>query len=227
MPTIRLGMGLQELGRHQPDAKPEQPSPIPAESPGAGCSRPAGLAPAAPGGGVDAGPRRPGQGQGPPQAVLQERHAPLTRPAGNGVGSAGRPRQRPLRVRGQGPGRGVGTADEAVPCPHSSGPTGLIGTCPVLFGARGPCRNPSGPRPRTQQVVPAPVSRARETMAWDGKMATWLTLSLRSTWPASPRAGAIPGRGGGWTERTCRPTWSGSTRVIASSRTATTRSRCW
>src|SRR5215218_7413279 len=29
MPTIRLGMGLQELGRRQSDAKPEQPSPIP------------------------------------------------------------------------------------------------------------------------------------------------------------------------------------------------------
>jgi hypothetical protein len=28
MPTIRLGMGLQELGRHQPDAKTEQPSPV-------------------------------------------------------------------------------------------------------------------------------------------------------------------------------------------------------
>jgi hypothetical protein len=50
-----------------------------------GCSRPAGLASAAPGGGVDAGPRRPGQGQGPPPAVPQGRHAPLTRPAG-GVG---------------------------------------------------------------------------------------------------------------------------------------------
>jgi hypothetical protein len=42
-------------------------------------------------------------------------------------------------------------------------------------------------------------------MAWDGKMAACLTLSLRSTWPASPRAGAIQGRGGGWTGRTCRP----------------------
>src|SRR5215213_8199403 len=31
---------------------------------GWGCSRPAGLTPAAPGGGVDAGPRRPGPGQG-------------------------------------------------------------------------------------------------------------------------------------------------------------------
>jgi hypothetical protein len=36
-------------------------------------------------------------------------------------------------------------------------------------------------------------------LAWDGKMAACLTLSLRSTWPASPRAGAIQGRGGGWT----------------------------
>src|SRR5215218_1018882 len=46
--------------------------------------RPAWLQPP-PGGGVDADPRRPGQGQGPPQAVPQGRHAPLTRPAG-GVG---------------------------------------------------------------------------------------------------------------------------------------------
>src|SRR5918995_2128832 len=65
------------------------------------------------GGGVDAGPRRPGQGQGPPQAVPQGRHAPLTRPDG-GVGSVGWPRQRPVRGRVQGPGRGVGTAGEAV-----------------------------------------------------------------------------------------------------------------
>ena len=66
-----------------------------------------------PGGGVDADPRRPGQGQGPPQAVPQGREAPLTRPAG-GVGSAGWPRQRPVRGRVQGPGRGAGTAGEAV-----------------------------------------------------------------------------------------------------------------
>jgi len=38
----------------------------------------------------------------------------LTRPAG-GVGSAGWLRQRPIRVRVQGPGRGAGTAGEAVP----------------------------------------------------------------------------------------------------------------
>jgi hypothetical protein len=37
------------------------------------------------GGGVDAGPCRPGSGQGPPQAVLQGRKAPLPRPGG-GVG---------------------------------------------------------------------------------------------------------------------------------------------
>ena len=81
---------------------------------------------------MDADPRRPGQGQGPPQAVPQGHKVPLTRPA-RGVGSAGWPRQRPVRVRGQGPGRGVGTVGEAVPCPRSSGPTGLIGTCQVAF----------------------------------------------------------------------------------------------
>jgi hypothetical protein len=32
-------------------------------------------------------------------------------------------------------------------------------------------------------------------------MAACLTLSLRSTWPAWPRAGTIPGRGGGWMGR--------------------------
>jgi hypothetical protein len=118
MPTIRLGRGLQDLGRHQPRARTPQPSPIPAESPWGGGSRSAGLAPAAPGGGVDAGPRRPGQGQGPPQAVPQGRNAPLTRP-GSGMGSAGWPRQRPVRGRVQGPGRGAGTAGEAVQRPHS------------------------------------------------------------------------------------------------------------
>ena len=86
---------------------------IPAESPGVvlAAGRPGS---GRPGGGVDAGPRRPGQGQGPPQAVPQARQVPLTRPA-RGVGSAGWPRQRPVRGRGQGPGRGAGTADEAVP----------------------------------------------------------------------------------------------------------------
>jgi hypothetical protein len=34
-------------------------------------------------------------------------------------------------------------------------------------------------------------------------------------WPASQEAGAIQGRGGGWTGMTCRPTWSGSPGVIA------------
>jgi hypothetical protein len=62
---------------------------------------------------VDADPRRPGQGQGPPQAVPQGRHAPLTRPGG-GVGPAGWPRGRPVRGWVQGPGRGAGTAGEAV-----------------------------------------------------------------------------------------------------------------
>jgi hypothetical protein len=40
-------------------------------------------------------------------------------------------------------------------------------------------------------------------------------------------AGAIKGRDGGRMGRTCRPTWSGSAGVIATRRTATTRSRCW
>jgi hypothetical protein len=74
---------------------------------------PAGLAAAAPGGGVDAGPRRPGQGHGPPQAVPQGRHAPLTRPVA-AWDLAGWPRQRPIRGRVQGPGRGA--ADRSPTC---------------------------------------------------------------------------------------------------------------
>jgi hypothetical protein len=42
-------------------------------------------------------------------------------------------------------------------------------------------------------------------MVWDGKMAACLTPFLRSTWPASRRAGTIRGRCGGWTGRTSRP----------------------
>jgi hypothetical protein len=93
-----------------------------------GSLRPAGLAPAARGGGVDAGARRPGQGQGPPQAVPQGRNAPLTRP-GSGVGSAGWPRQRPVRGRVQGPGRGAGTAGEAVPGPPAEVPPASPAAC--------------------------------------------------------------------------------------------------
>ena len=105
--------GREDLGLHQPGAglsgqarflRNHPCRVLGADRPGSG----------RPGGGVDADPRRPGQGQGPPQAVPQGRHAPLTRP-GSGVGPAGWPRQRPVRVRVQGPGRGVGTAGEAVP----------------------------------------------------------------------------------------------------------------
>jgi quercetin dioxygenase-like cupin family protein len=49
------------------------------------------------------------------------------------------------------------------------------------------------------RLSPAPVSRAREVMVWDGKMAACLTPSLQSIWPASQEAGTIQGRGGGWT----------------------------
>jgi hypothetical protein len=58
MPTIRLEMDLQDLGRPQPDAQPEQPSLIPAESPGGGVLAADRPASGRPGGGVDAGPRR-------------------------------------------------------------------------------------------------------------------------------------------------------------------------
>jgi hypothetical protein len=91
-----------------------------------GCSRPAGLAAAAPGGGVDAGPRRPGQGHGPPQAVPQGMPRALDAP-GRGVepgrvaanpwpGAEARPRRRRGRSR-----------------PHSTDPARVIGTCPVVF----------------------------------------------------------------------------------------------
>jgi hypothetical protein len=61
---------------------------------------------------VAAGPTVSRAGQGRPQAGPQDREAPLTRPAG-AVGLAGRSRQRPVRGRVQGPGRGA--AGEAVP----------------------------------------------------------------------------------------------------------------
>src|SRR5512132_1919578 len=104
---------------------------------------------------------------------------------------------------------------------------GVVGVGPRLGRGQGVGLVRLAVTPTLQQVIPAPVSRARETMTWDGKMAACLTPSLRSTWPASRRAGTIQGRCGGWTGRTSRPTWSGSTRAIASSRTATTSSRYW
>jgi hypothetical protein len=55
----------------------------------------------------------------------------------------------------QGLGRGAGTAGEAVPCAHSSGPASLIGTCPAVFGKARRAGMPSEPRPITQQAIPA------------------------------------------------------------------------
>jgi hypothetical protein len=95
--------------------------------------------------------------------------------------------------------------------PHNSNPARVIGTCPVVFGGRGPCRDAFRTRGREPSRRSPALLHARETMVRDGRMAAWLTLSLRSTWAAWPRAGTIPGRCGGWTGRTCRPTWSGST----------------
>jgi len=121
LPTIRLEMGLQDLGRPQPDAELRSRARFLRNHLGES-SRPADLAPAAQGAAWTparaAGPGSRAAAGGLPQG----RHAPLTRP-GSGVGSAGWPRQRPLRGRVQGPGRGVGTAGEAVP-PHRSGPPG-------------------------------------------------------------------------------------------------------
>src|SRR6266536_5576581 len=65
-------------------------------------------------GGVWARPAAPAAGQGRPKAGPKDRTAPLTRPP-SAAGSAGRPRQRPVRGRVQGPGRGA--AGEAVPTP--------------------------------------------------------------------------------------------------------------
>ena len=119
------GDGPSESGRHQPDAEQSSRAQFLRNHPGGGSSRPAGLAPAAPEDGVDAGPRRPGQGQGPPQAVPQGRHAPLTRP-GRGVG-AGRVAATTAAPRpGAGARSGVGTAGEAVPGPHSRDPSWLL-----------------------------------------------------------------------------------------------------
>ena len=218
-------MGPQDLGRHQPDTKTAQPSPIPAESPGAGSSRPAGLAPAAPGGGVDATPR-PGQGQGPPQAVPQGRHAPLTRP-GRGVG-VGRVAATTAWSASGGRGPDAASAPPARPFQDpQQRPARFIGTCQVVLG---------GPRTAPECLVDAaenPAGGSRPRFARSGgDGGGWEDGGMADPSPpvdlaASPRAGAIPERGGGWTGRTCRPTSSGWTKAIASSRTATTRSRCW
>ena len=185
---------------------------------------PAGLAPAAPGGGVDADPRRPGQGQGPPQAVPQGRHAPLTRPVA-AWDLAGWPRQRPIRGRVQGPGRGAGTAGEAVPDPTAPIPPGSSVPARSCLRSRGPCPNTFRAAAGNPAGGPSAPFHALETKVWeDGGMPDAVPPVDLAAWP---RAGTIPGRGGGWTGRTCRPTWSGSTRAIASRRTATTRSRCW
>ena len=83
----------------------------------AACPRP-------PRGGVWSSPAAPVAGQGRPKAGPKDRAAPLTRPP-SGVGSAGWPRQRPVRGRVQGPGRGA--EGEAVPTPVS---------CPGVAGQR-------------------------------------------------------------------------------------------
>jgi hypothetical protein len=173
---------------------------------------------------VDAGPRRPGQGHGPPQAVPQGRHAPLTRPVA-AWDLAGWPRQRPIRGRVQGPGRGAGTAGEAVPDPTAPIPPGSSVPARSCLRSRGPCPNTFRAAAGNPAGGPSAPFHALETMVWeDGGMPDAVPPVDLAAWP---RAGTIPGRGGGWTGRTCRPTWSGSAGVIASSRTATTRSRCW
>ena len=51
-----------------------------------------------PGGGVDTDPRRPGQGQGPPQAVPQGRHTPLTQPGFHAANADNRQHHQPLET---------------------------------------------------------------------------------------------------------------------------------
>jgi len=97
------------------------PGNIPAESVG---SRLGGLPSPHPGAACRHGPRRRWPGQGRPKAGPQDREAPLRRTASD-AGSAAWPRQRPVRGRVQGPGRGA--KGEAVPTPVS---------CPGKAGQR-------------------------------------------------------------------------------------------
>jgi len=77
-------------------------------------SRPGGVPSPHPGAACHHGPRRRRPGQGRPKAGPEDREAPLMR-AASAAGSAGWPRQRPVRGRVQGPGRGA--EGEAVPTP--------------------------------------------------------------------------------------------------------------
>jgi hypothetical protein len=139
---------------------------------------------------VDAGPRRPGQGHGPPQAVPQGRHAPLTRPVA-AWDLAGWPRQRPIRGRVQGPGRGAGTAGEAVPDPTAPIPPGSSVPARSCLRSRGPCPNTFRAAAGNPAGVPRPIFTLWRR--WSGKMAACLTPSLRSTW--QPGRGREPSRG--------------------------------
>jgi quercetin dioxygenase-like cupin family protein len=144
----------------------------PAESPCGGSSRPAGLAPAAPGGRRGRRPAPPGPGSraavggpaGTPRALDPARWRRGTGPGGrdNGRSASG----------GRGPD--VAPAPPARPfhAPHCSGPTRLIGTCPVLFGARGSCRNAFWTAAENPAGCPRPVSRAGDDgVGWeDGGM---------------------------------------------------------
>src|SRR5215208_7534240 len=133
--VARLRRGTPPFGGPR---RPSYWTHIPAESPGVWVLAAGRPGSGRPGGGVDAGPRRPGQGQGPPQAVPQGRKAPLTQP-GSGVGSAGWPRQRPVRGRVQGPGRGAGTAGEAVQGPA----VGVLRVAEALDASADPVRRRS------------------------------------------------------------------------------------
>jgi hypothetical protein len=112
--------GMPRSGTRQ--RLPIPATPIPAESAPVR-SRPGGVPSPHPGAACGHGPRRGRPGQGPPQAVPEGRAASLTRTASGAV-SAGWPRQRPVRGRVQGPGRGA--EGEAVACLVSSpGEVGL------------------------------------------------------------------------------------------------------
>jgi hypothetical protein len=144
------------------------PSPIPTESPSARSSRPVGLAPAAPGAAWTparaAGPGSRAATGGPagtPRALDAARER-------RGIGPGGRDNGRSA-AGGRGPAAAPAPPARPFHDPQQRSRHGYR-HLQVALRRRRPCQNALWPRPRTQQAVPAPGSRTRET--WPG-MGRW------------------------------------------------------
>jgi hypothetical protein len=139
------------------------------------------------------------------------------------VGSADWRRQRPVRVRVQGPRRGARPAGEAIQGPRGRGPAKCIVPARSFWGCA-PCRNALRPRPRTQQAVLGLFTLWTRWVngRWRGMADAVAPVDLASLAAARGHPGARWRLDG----EDCMPTWSGSTRAIASRPTATTSSRC-